>query len=186
MTSPLKSPSPKVFERVMRRAKADIEWYWGERIAKLDLDSVSFEQGDSNVWNEERLTALHERAMDQGRLIRRARPIEAVLSSLPLEEQAVTRQRWLSFNDDYSLIWKQFVVEEENGHYLGIAVNLPAARVHLAEEQSKRNPPPRTVLEMLGDWARRSTRRRVDDLRREAIRTYARALHAYSNRVIGS
>ena len=175
---------PRVFARLMNFAKLDVEWYHCERIALLDLGSISLEAGNTVVWNEERLTGLHERTMDKGRAIRRARPIELRLQALEAHDREVAKRRWVTFNGDFYPIVKQFEVEQENGSYLGIALHLPATLAAFAEERVKRKSAPRTPLEMLQDWAGRQTRRRVDDLHRQAVRAYGAFLHRYVDVVI--
>lgn len=335
--------SSRYFEKAMAIAKEDLEWWHCERVALLDVGSINFDIGDTSVWNEERLTGLHERTMSKGHHIRWARPIARVYSHLAGDEREVARQRWLTFNGDHGFVTSQFTVDGENGcvdpeteiltirgwqthhevqegdlvatmglsseqlewqpilgkivapykgkmlhvqtsrvdmlltpnhrvvfqrqlrgrwgpfqvarvdqmppqntkiripqalpgaslrqfacwyhekhdgrwpgewidyeglvwcvqtpnstwvarrngsifvtgnSYTGIVLNLPESLAALSEERAKRVPPPRTVMEMLEDWARRSTKRRVEDLRRMAIRSYARTLHAYANTLV--
>lgn len=176
---------PKAFERAMQKAREDLQWWHTIRVSKLDLSSFNFEQGDSLVWDKERLSALHDRQLDKMADVVYARAIAGHMSVLTFDDREDARRRWMSFNDEAAIVAKAFSVEGEDGTYLGVVVALPAAMVALAEERAKKKDAPRTPLEMLQRWARGSSRRRIEDLRRQAIRSYGRVLHTYANGLLG-
>lgn len=177
--------STRLRAKVLEHARIDVQWYFTERVAALDLGSSGFESGAALVWDEARLGILHERQIDLVPKVERARVIHARLAQLAPDLQVTTRDRWLSWGEAHAVAANAFALNDEPGTYLGIVLTLPAARESLEAARARHRAAPRTVLEMLEGWAKDGRRRAVDDLRREAVRQYGRAIHTYADIVLG-
>lgn len=181
---PARPVSVRMHARALSYAREDVQWYYTERVARLDLSCSGFEAGDSLVWDERRLGALHDRQIDLAPHVERARLIGARLAQLPSELRAATRDRWQSWGQARAVVASAFALEGEAGTYLGVVLSLRSAAEALEEERAWRKVPPSTVMDLLQQWATSQSRRKVDELRREAVRVYGRALHVYADVVL--
>jgi hypothetical protein len=173
----------RTFEKALTSARDEIEWFFTVRVSELDLSAISYESKDSHVWDDSRISMLHDRELSKLKQVARARRIAHALAVLPRELQLAARARWQSFPAQLSIVSSAFRADGESGTYLGVVLILDAAKRALDAELEKSNgASPRTVLEMLQQWARAaSSARKIEPLRRDAVRTYARVVHEYAH-----